>query len=516
MKKIIFLGFCCLMAVKLEAQVNSSLAFHVFYDDFKTAQQIKTSSLNDVLKNGKWSGFSELQMGFGLNYLQRIKPNIDFAATVDGGSINYLFKDGTNMGSSKFLLDINAGLNLKLFSESHHVIPYFFGGSGFSYYNKKAGIYFPAGLGVQFNLFDEAFILTNMQYRVAATATVNHHFYYTVGVGLPLSKIKKAKPVAQETAVPQAIAKPVEAKIRTRAIRIQVMDEQTGLPLPAVAVVISGASGNLTDTTAANGEVVFKAVPADNYTVKGMLNGINTAVASFNDSEFDKNEEALLIRLSHNDPRFTLSGLVLEKNTNKPMGNVVVNVVNQTNGTPTTLQSRPEDGTFNIQLNAASDFVITAKKAAHLSNIESVSTRGLNRSTTLYVKLALAVEEVKENSTITLSNIYYDTGSAQIRQDASSDLEKLVLFLVDNPEISIEIASHTDSRGSAASNLTLSQRRAQEVVNYLKWHGINGSRLISRGYGETRLINGCKDGVPCTAAQHEQNRRTEFKVVAKN
>ncbi len=88
-------------------------------------------------------------------------------------------------------------------------------------------------------------------------------------------------------------------------------------------------------------------------------------------------------------------------------------------------------------------------------------------------------------------------------------------FLKDNPELKIEIDSHTDSRGSAANNLKLSQARAQEVVNYLQKNGIDKARLIAKGYGATRLVNGCKVGVKCTDAQNEQNRRTEFKVIDK-
>ncbi|MEJ7693422.1 OmpA family protein, partial [Daejeonella sp.] len=98
---------------------------------------------------------------------------------------------------------------------------------------------------------------------------------------------------------------------------------------------------------------------------------------------------------------------------------------------------------------------------------------------------------------------------------ASSDLEKLVKFLQDNPGLRIEIASHSDSRGSDSSNLLLSQSRAQEVINFVQKQGIDRSRLIAIGYGETRLVNGCINGVNCTEAQHEQNRRTEFKVITK-
>ena len=83
-----------------------------------------------------------------------------------------------------------------------------------------------------------------------------------------------------------------------------------------------------------------------------------------------------------------------------------------------------------------------------------------------------------------------------------------------NPNKVVEIASHTDSRGDDASNLELSQRRAKSVVDYLIAKGINDSRLIAKGYGESSLTNHCVNGQSCTEAQHRANRRTEYRVVS--
>ncbi|MCY1538605.1 Photosystem I chlorophyll a apoprotein A2 [compost metagenome] len=83
----------------------------------------------------------------------------------------------------------------------------------------------------------------------------------------------------------------------------------------------------------------------------------------------------------------------------------------------------------------------------------------------------------------------------------------------DNPSLEIELGSHTDSRGKDSYNLALSQRRAQSVVNYLVSKGISRMRMKAKGYGETQLLNGCEDGVPCTDEQHQENRRTVFKVL---
>ncbi|MEO0628760.1 MAG: OmpA family protein, partial [Bacteroidota bacterium] len=104
--------------------------------------------------------------------------------------------------------------------------------------------------------------------------------------------------------------------------------------------------------------------------------------------------------------------------------------------------------------------------------------------------------------------------SARLTPDSRQIIDdNLLQLLRERPNIRIEIAAHTDSRGSAASNQNLSERRAQSVVDYLIGKGINRSRLVARGYGESRLKNRCADGVSCTEAEHAVNRRTEFRVM---
>ncbi|MBV5335081.1 MAG: OmpA family protein, partial [Sulfuricurvum sp.] len=92
-------------------------------------------------------------------------------------------------------------------------------------------------------------------------------------------------------------------------------------------------------------------------------------------------------------------------------------------------------------------------------------------------------------------------------------LDKLAKILADNPEVRIEIGSHTDSRGSAESNMLLSQNRSESVMAYLIGRGIAKSRLVAKGYGETQLINKCADGVDCPEVDHQANRRTVIEIL---
>ncbi len=118
-----------------------------------------------------------------------------------------------------------------------------------------------------------------------------------------------------------------------------------------------------------------------------------------------------------------------------------------------------------------------------------------------------------DNSIPYLLNIYYDLGRASVRPEALPELDKLLKLLKDNPQLKVEISSHTDSRGSSSLNQALSQRRATAIVTYLVKRGINRRQLVGKGYGESQLVNNCADGVDCTEAQHQMNRRTEFKVL---
>jgi len=96
---------------------------------------------------------------------------------------------------------------------------------------------------------------------------------------------------------------------------------------------------------------------------------------------------------------------------------------------------------------------------------------------------------------------------------STSELDRLVKDLIDNPTVDVEIRSHTDSRGSASYNMTLSEKRGKSVSDYLVRKGIDPSRIKSYAFGETQLLNKCADGVPCTAAEHAVNRRSVATIV---
>jgi len=120
---------------------------------------------------------------------------------------------------------------------------------------------------------------------------------------------------------------------------------------------------------------------------------------------------------------------------------------------------------------------------------------------------------IKEGTTFELPNIYYNFNDATIRPDARLDLDALVAFLQEYPDIEIELSSHTDSRGRSRYNRRLSRKRAENAVKYLTRNGIAKNRLKPVGYGETSIRNHCVDGVACKEYEHQYNRRTEVKIT---
>ena len=114
------------------------------------------------------------------------------------------------------------------------------------------------------------------------------------------------------------------------------------------------------------------------------------------------------------------------------------------------------------------------------------------------------------NKKIALKNIYYDFDKWDILPESAMQLDQVVSLTKENPDMKVELSSHTDSRGSAIYNMRLSQLRAQSAVDYIVSKGIDKLRVKGTGYGETQLINKCKDGVECTPAEHRENRRTEL------
>ena len=170
-------------------------------------------------------------------------------------------------------------------------------------------------------------------------------------------------------------------------------------------------------------------------------------------------------------------------------------------------QKTDKKGQYGFEVNAESKYSVTATGAGFFQKDIPVNTAGMYAGDRVDVNMNL--DKLEVDKTIQIEDIYYDYRSSDIRPESYLELQKLINFLNINPTVAIELRSHTDSRGGDQYNLNLSQKRAEEVSEYLIIFGINKERVNPKGYGEFQpLIPNAQ-----SEEEHQLNRRTEFRVL---
>ena len=206
-----------------------------------------------------------------------------------------------------------------------------------------------------------------------------------------------------------------------------------------------------------------------------------------------------------------LKGVISDYLTNEVLEAKIEIVDNEANEVIATFTSNSTTGKFLVSLPAGKNYGIAVKKEEYLFHSENFDIP--NTAAFQEVEKNIALKKLSVGSKIVLRNIFFDLDKATLRPESTAELNRLIKLMNDVPTLKIELGGHTDSQGSDAHNQDLSERRAAAVVDYLTEAGISADRLKSAGYGETQLVNGCKNGVKCSDAQHQENRRTEFKVL---
>lgn len=205
MKKILFaaigIGFALSsMAQEISYKKRPSLGISFFLQDMKTARLLESNSLSNVLTNGQWTKIKDMDPGLSVQYFEGLSEKVDFMATLNGSFVTYPFysKSGVSTPSnSKFLLETDANVNLKLLSDKYFFVPYLRLGVGASMYS---GTYFaayaPAGLGFQFNLGEGTFVHLQGTYKAAVTSLAVNYMSYSLGISSPISERKETPLVA--------------------------------------------------------------------------------------------------------------------------------------------------------------------------------------------------------------------------------------------------------------------------------------------------------------------------------
>ncbi|MGE0560881.1 MAG: OmpA family protein [Flavobacteriales bacterium] len=213
-----------------------------------------------------------------------------------------------------------------------------------------------------------------------------------------------------------------------------------------------------------------------------------------------------------------LKGVVRDAKTLKPLYSDIELIDVEENKTLAKFESNETTGKYLVSLPSGKNYGLIVRADGYLFHSENFNIP----ETAAYQEVVKNIDlmRVEVGSKIVLKNIFYDYNKATLRDASKNELDRLIKLLVENPTLKIELSAHTDSRGGDKYNEDLSQRRAQSCVDYLIKGGIATDRLVSKGYGEQQLIVSDAEIAKLKFEDekeeaHQQNRRTEFKILSK-
>ncbi len=205
-------------------------------------------------------------------------------------------------------------------------------------------------------------------------------------------------------------------------------------------------------------------------------------------------------------PTVIVQGVVSNSVDNKPLSALVLIEDLNSGELIATNKSNTETGEYLVVLPAGRDYSVSANADGFFFYSQSFELP--KDASYAEVTNNIALEPIKKGTKVVLNNIFFEVGKAELKPISYVELNKAVTLMKNNKTMKIEVGGHTDSQGADAANLSLSQKRAQSVVEYMVLAGIERERLIAKGYGETIPIadNTTKEG-------RAKNRRTEFVIV---
>jgi outer membrane protein OmpA-like peptidoglycan-associated protein len=284
------------------------------------------------------------------------------------------------------------------------------------------------------------------------------------------------------------------------------------LPLAGVKVYLHAEGSAALDSavTGPGGRFGFNLQPGKDYFVVSEKEGLRTQVTELSTQKL-KAASTLRIGIRMQAGDFLLvEGQVISLDRTTPLENIPVRVIdNTTNRVVDTIYTR-RNGFFwlSVPMDSLSNYSVIASSHGYLSTRMDVERDSVGAKK---VVLKLKVPEFGEDKLVKV--IYYPYNSAVLTPISRKDINELYYFLIENPEVNLELGSHTDARGSNAYNQTLSEQRAQSALTFvLERKEIPADRMSWKGYGESVPTNNCVDGHPCTEEGYQLNRRTEFRV----
>jgi outer membrane protein OmpA-like peptidoglycan-associated protein len=316
--------------------------------------------------------------------------------------------------------------------------------------------------------------------------------------------------------------------IISSSINLIVRDKESKEILSDADVVLIDDSGKpvYQGKTNENGDVKFNVIPGKSYKLKASKEGFKETVGVIQEEELaqlvNSKKEVLVEKKI-----IGLLGLIADSDDLTPIENVKITITEAYSQQNVLTFTTDKEGDFrhiykDKKIGDELSYIVKMEKEGYVTKVQGIDFAIKKEGyVLLHEYLNTKMYKIKLGADlgkmVDLRPIYFDLGKATIRPDASIELNKMVDLLKQNPAMTIELGSHTDCRGSAASNLSLSDKRAKSSAAYIISKGISASRIYGKGYGESQLLNDCKcEGTVvsnCDEATHSQNRRTEFKIV---
>ena len=213
-------------------------------------------------------------------------------------------------------------------------------------------------------------------------------------------------------------------------------------------------------------------------------------------------------------PPLLLKGQIVDDANGQPVEGAKV-VLARENGEEIAYFITKADGRYEHLIPRDENFILTGSKEKYQPVERKFSSFGLDKQTEVVVDLNIALKPVEDVVILAdLETIYFDLDKYNIRPDAAEELDKVVNLMNKYPGMVIRLESHTDSRANDQYNIILSNNRAKSTYDYIVSQGIAAERITKyEGFGETQLVNKCKNDVKCSEDEHQMNRRTEFIII---
>ncbi|WP_247234390.1 OmpA family protein [Telluribacter sp. SYSU D00476] len=293
-----------------------------------------------------------------------------------------------------------------------------------------------------------------------------------------------------------------------KQLNIYVYDAKTKEPLEAADVrMMKNGVNQVLQQTGMDGSIRLCLDVATEYEFKAIKEGYAANSIRFS-SQTQSSQPTMGLSIYLDRSENTIVKGVIRKEVNQqPAEGVKVTLRNEKSKTEETVTTGP-DGSYEFDMDPNSKYTIVAEKDRYATDQNQLKTK--KRGAVVENNIGI----YGEGDVFRLDNIYYDLNKFNIRSDAAKELDRVVGLMKKYPNMNIEIRSHTDSRANADYNQMLSERRARAAFAYMQRKGIEPSRMVAKGYGESELLNDCADGKDCADADHQLNRRTEFKILS--